>query len=75
VTRKQVEEIARTKMPGPDGGEPRGAMRTVEGHGAQPRHRSGLEDIMAKAGKRYRSAAAKIDRDKRYAMDEAVGRY
>ncbi len=28
---------------------------------------------MAKAGKRYRNAATKIDRDKRYAMDEALG--
>jgi large subunit ribosomal protein L1 len=28
---------------------------------------------MAKAGKRYRNAAAKIDRDKRYAMDDAIG--
>ena len=28
---------------------------------------------MAKAGKRYRNAAAKIDRDKRYAMDDALG--
>jgi len=27
---------------------------------------------MAKAGKRYRNAAAKIDREKRYAMDDAV---
>ncbi len=28
---------------------------------------------MANAGKRYRNAAAKIDREKRYAMDEAIG--
>jgi large subunit ribosomal protein L1 len=28
---------------------------------------------MAKPGKRYRSAATKIDREKRYAMDDAVG--
>jgi large subunit ribosomal protein L1 len=28
---------------------------------------------MAKAGKRFRSAAEKIDRDKRYAMDDAIG--
>ena len=28
---------------------------------------------MAKPGKRYRNAASKIDRDKRYAMDDAIG--
>ena len=28
---------------------------------------------MAKAGKRFRSAAEKIDRDKRYAIDDAIG--
>ena len=28
---------------------------------------------MAKAGKRFRGAAEKIDRDKRYAMDDAIG--
>ena len=72
VTRQQVEEIARLKMPDLTAADRRGGDAHRRGHGAQPRARGGLGDAWRRRasdiGRRRRRSIA----TRRYPMDEAI---
>src|SRR5208282_6082723 len=58
---------------GPDRREPRGGGQNYRGHCALDGNRStGIRKHSPMAGRKYREAAKKIDRDKRYSLDEAI---
>src|SRR5262249_10110381 len=50
----------------------RGGHQDGRGDRAEPRPRGRVEDTMAKRSKRYRAAADRIDRSRRYPLDEAI---
>ena len=72
LTREQVEEIAQNQDAGPDCGRYGCRGAHDRGYCPQCRYRRG-GSVMAKITKRCKAIAEKIDREKAYPIDEAVG--